>query len=83
MLYQLITEDKNREMILSILDQHFGDYTITPALRRWKGKNEPSLTISIAWADPAKVQQAAEEIKLANSQEAILIIQHDLEPVTV
>ena len=75
MHYTLATEDKNREGIRSILDQYFEGYSLTPCQGRWKGQHEDGLTISIVGnVDPNTIQQAAEEIKAVNQQDAVMVI---------
>jgi hypothetical protein len=70
---RLYTEDKNREGIIRVLDSHFEGYTVIPTLGRWRGVNEQSLCIELIGADTARVLVAAEQIKVMNSQESVLV----------
>lgn len=73
--YQIMTEDKNRGAVLNILDAHFDGYTVVYGEGRWKGKSEQSMVIIVLTDRPVSVQMAAEEIKLVNQQESVLVIE--------
>lgn len=75
MHYTIATEDRNREGIRGILDAYFEGYALIHSEGSWKGTKESSLTISIAGqVNPNSVQQAAEEIKALNQQEAVMVM---------
>lgn len=73
MLYQIFTEDVNRENITRILDADFPGYTLVPASGRWQGIPEPSVIAEIETEDGALVRSDAEEIRLTNKQDAVLV----------
>ncbi len=73
MLYQLFTEDINRPSVTRILDSHFPGYTLIPSAGHWQGVSEPSLVAEIETNDGVSVYRAAEEIRAANNQQAVLV----------
>jgi len=73
MLFQVYTEDVNRTAITRILDAHFQSYTLVPAQGHWEGIAEPSLIAEIETDDRAQVDTAAQEIRTANHQQAVLV----------
>lgn len=79
-MFRIYTEDTNRDVILGILDSRFPAYTLLGAEGAWKGQRERSLVIEIANADRAQVTAAAQEIKTANKQQAVMVT---YEPVEV
>lgn len=71
--HRIMTEDINRENILAIADKHFDCYTWTAHNGRYKGKHEASLTIEVIGGSYADALRVAEEIKVANHQDSVLI----------
>lgn len=73
MLYQILTEDVNREGISAILDASFPAYTLIPSSGHWQGIAEPSLVAEIETDNATAVHAAAEAIRSANHQQAVLV----------
>ena len=71
--HRILTEDKNRDAVISILSKYFESFTLVPQLGYWKGNAEPSIAIEIIGAAYADVLKACKEIREANNQEAVLI----------
>jgi len=78
-MYRILTEDKNRELVYSILDKWLKGYPVTEATGAWKGQRERSLVIDVVNETASKIKWVAECIKYENGQESVLIL--DL-PVT-
>jgi len=83
-LYRIYTEDVNREEIERIAALYFDSFTISQAVGYWTGAREHSLLIEIFEASrfyhaQQKVGCIAKAIKLANKQEAVLVIELDVE----
>ena len=72
-LYTIYTEDTGREDVFTILDQYFDSYTIVPSLGHWKGYQEKSLVLQIVTFDRVAVYLAANDIKLRNRQDSVLV----------
>ena len=75
MLYRILTEDVHREAVYDILDSHVDGYTVTPGIGSWRGVRENSLAIDIIGVPAITVQNIAREIKRANKQESVLILE--------
>ena len=73
-MYRILTEDKNRESILSILDSHVEGYTVTPSIGSWRGVREASLAIDLLGVPKVTVESIAAEIKARNAQESVLVL---------
>ena len=82
-MYRILTEDKNREAILSILDAHVSGYTVTPVMGAWKGQREASLAIDLLGIQQFQVEFLAKEIKRRNAQESVLILNFTAQPTYV
>ena len=74
-MYRILTEDKRRDVIFSILDYWVDGYTVTPTLGSWKGVRENSLAIDLVDVEAAVARSIAESIRVANEQEAVLILE--------
>lgn len=72
-MYHIYTEDTNRAGIETILARHFDAYTLLSARGVWRGQAEDSLVIELDGVAREDVEQAAREIKAANSQQAVLV----------
>jgi hypothetical protein len=73
-MYRILTEDKNRESILSILDSHVEGYTVTPSIGSWRGVRESSLAIDLLGIPKSVAESIAKQIKAANQQESVLLL---------
>lgn len=82
-MYRILTEDKNRESILAILDSHVDGYTVTPVLGAWRGQRENSLAIDIVGIQQFQAEFLAKEIKRKNAQESVLILNLTAQPMFV
>jgi hypothetical protein len=82
-MYRILTEDKNREAILSILDAHVDSYSVMPIIGSWKGTREASLAIDLVATSKATVISIATDIKAANRQESVLILDFTAQPIYV
>lgn len=76
-MLRILTEDKNRKLIVSLVSLYFEGFTIIPSIGFWKGEREKALTIEIATDNPKedykKAKKIAEIIKLFNEQETVLV----------
>lgn len=70
----IYTADVNRAGIEDILKRHFDGFTMVPARGCWHGSCEGSLVIQIAGASVAELRRAAEEIRVANKQQSVLVV---------
>lgn len=73
-MYRILTEDVNRETIYSILDSRVDGYTVSTGIGSWKGQRENSLAIDLVGYTFSTAKVIAEEIKTANGQESVLIL---------
>lgn len=77
MLYRIFTEDgkQYRENVKQIVNRHFDGYTLLSGRGYWKGKGERSLVIEVVCGKDKEnaINSIANEIKVANLQEAVLI----------
>ena len=71
--HRILTEDIDRSLIVDILTKYFDSFSIVPQVGYWKGKEEKSLSIELIGASEKTVLRASEEIRIANSQEAIIV----------
>jgi hypothetical protein len=74
-MFRILTEDKNRESVYSILDSHVDGYTLSTGIGAWKGTRENSLAIDLIDVERGTVYQIAESIKQANAQESVLVLE--------
>ena len=71
--YRIHTEDVNRQKIYSLAGFRFDGFTATYGTGFYKGESEHTLVLEIITSDPASVYLLAEEIRLANGQESVLV----------
>jgi hypothetical protein len=71
--HRILTEDIDRPLIVDILTKYFDSFTIVPQVGYFQGKEEKSLSIELIGASERDVLRASEEIRIANSQEAIIV----------
>lgn len=75
-LYRLYTEQKNVPGIRDILNEYFTAYTIIPATGTWNSTVEDSVVLEV-YTEPENegwLIEAAKRIKIANSQDAVLLV---------
>ena len=75
MLYRILTENKDRPGIESIVAQHTNAFTTYTATGFWHRHREPSLVIEVdaAKAFEPTARAIAQEIKVANEQESVAL----------
>lgn len=77
MLYRILTEDKNHDKIVKIVNRKFDGFTLLTGIGYWRGKPEICLIIEISAPDLAgnrrKVIAIVQRIKKLNDQEYILL----------
>jgi hypothetical protein len=73
-MYRILTEDVNRDSIKAILARHVMGATLTYGSGMYKGEWEDSLAIYLVNVGLEIVETIAQEIKVANKQESILIL---------
>ena len=72
-LYRIMTEDLNRQAVLSEVSKSFEGFTVREALGYWRGTPEASITIEIITDDKPGVLRVAEAIRVLNHQESVLV----------
>lgn len=73
MLYRILTENKNRKVILDLTSKKFDGFTTYKAQGFWKGVSERSLIIEIVTNDEFEIKELCKEIRDYNKQECILL----------
>ena len=73
-MFRILTEDKNRDGILAILDSYVDGYTLSESIGAWKGIQEKSLAIDFVDVPRGTVESIARIIKKRNDQDAVLIL---------
>lgn len=75
MMFRVFTEDVNRPKIEEIAGKFFHAFTMMPAQGVWNGQKENSLVIEVIGDKRLEepVNLMAQEIKLANRQESVLV----------
>lgn len=75
-LYRIMTEEVNRAEIIKLADKYFDGYsTSRPDTREghWNGQEEKSLLIEVITDKKSDVMKLANDIKIMNKQEAVLV----------
>lgn len=77
----IYTEDTGRNVVEQTLRQYVNSYTLMEGTGVYNGVKEFSLIITIIHDFPAidNIKKAAQEIKLFNEQEAILLVTENIE----
>jgi hypothetical protein len=84
MMYQIFTEDRNRNKIIKVLNSYLKNYTLLFGEGMWRGEVEPCITIQfIPDVYTAPAQEIANEIKKLNSQQSVLLVEHQSTEVLV
>jgi len=80
-LYRILTEAKNATAVEKLVGSYFPGYSILYQDGFWNGAKERSMVIEVMTveADYFMVRQIAEQIKISNEQEAVLIQIIDVE----
>ena len=81
--HRILTADINRDTVLSILSKYFDGFTVYPTLGYWKGIPEHSLVVEMIGSSYTDVLDAAQEIKAANNQDAVIVFSVQGKSVTV
>lgn len=81
MLYRILTEDKNREQVLKLVEAYLTGATVIQGHGLWQGQWENSLIIETSGETETKiaVKMLTQDIKKLNKQEAVLIQRLDCE----
>ena len=75
-LYRIMTEDINRSEVIKTANKYFSGYSISePGTRSgyWRGVGEKSILLEVITDDKASVMSLANDIKLINNQESVLV----------
>jgi hypothetical protein len=78
-LYRILTEDKNRETVESIVAEYFDGFTLSSGIGYWKGNRHASVTIEVIpdsisdETTEAHLQEIAQRIRELNEQKCVLI----------
>ena len=73
---------KSRALIYDLADKHFEGYSIAEAIGRWRGKQEATTVVTYFTdrrTDVTKVNAFAHAYKYTNNQEAVLIVEDEVE----
>jgi hypothetical protein len=81
--YRIHTEDINRVHIYALAGLRFEGFTVTYGTGFYKGESEHTLVLEIITSDPASVYLLAEEIRMANGQESVLVNRIESSTVSV
>lgn len=75
MLLRLYTENKNRSKLIKLFKARFEAFSVYSTMGYWNGVSERSLVFEIIGSKKVykKLQALAKEIKVINSQEAVLL----------
>lgn len=73
MLYRVLTENKNKRDILALASGYFQGFTVLEGRGFWQGQQEKSLILEVETNDERSVKRLANDIKIFNSQEAVLV----------
>jgi hypothetical protein len=73
-MYRILTQDKNRALIETIVDSYVDGYTVTLTYGVWKGEHEFSLALDFVDVAEELVFIVAKEIKEVNEQESVLVV---------
>ena len=86
MLYRIFTENvpANRSEVERTVSKYFGGYTVFDSVGYWNGRKENSLCIEVVTdIEPANikklVKKLAEDIRVVNNQEAVLVQKLEVE----
>lgn len=74
-MYQIYTQDQPDDRITKILKRHETDYTLTFGEGCFRGKVEPSLTITLDDVTDAQVMAIAKDIQQECKQQEVLVRQ--------
>jgi hypothetical protein len=76
MLYRILTEDINQlktEKTIELVSKFFNGFTLIKGIGYWQGKPENCLIFEIQTDDKKDVFWLANQIKLQNNQESVLV----------
>jgi hypothetical protein len=76
-LYRILTEDKNREAVESIVAEYFDGFALSNSIGYWKGNRHTSLIIEVIANDAPHTKErvivVAQRIRELNGQECVLV----------
>ena len=74
MLYRIYTENKNFDDVIRIAGCYFDGFTVLTGKGFWQGESEDSLILEVIGENlDRKVKELAEDIKVLNQQDCVLI----------
>ncbi len=80
--YRIITEDLNRDKIISLICGYYSGFSITENTGFWNHEPEKSITISIIATGSLEnlkiVRTIACQIRQVNKQESVLVTEHKI-----
>ena len=74
-MFQIFTEDRNRNKLLKIFSEHLQNYTLLFGDGMWRGVSEPCIVVQFTGVPHAVAEQIAESIRQINSQDSVLLIE--------
>ncbi len=75
MFFRLVTENKNYDRTIKLVQRFFTGFTILKGIGFWNRQKEDCLIIEVSGATKKDIMFLAEQIKLQNNQEAVMIQQ--------
>jgi len=81
-MFQIYTEDINRNKIIKVLTRHLHHYTMLFGEGMWRGEVEPCIVIQFT-GDLQTANQIAKGIREENSQQSVLLVEHQSNEVLI
>jgi hypothetical protein len=74
-LYRIYTEDINHEATVNLVSSRFEGFTVITGWGFWQGKAEATIIFEVEGSETTRiiVEAVANEIKLANHQQSVLV----------
>lgn len=73
MLNRIITENKNKDRVIKLVQKFFSGFTLIEATGYWQGKPEKALIIEVDCKTDLEAIWLCEQIKLLNGQDCVLL----------
>ena len=81
-MFQIFTEDKNRNAVIKVLTSHLKNYTLLFGDGMWRGEVEPCIVVQFT-SDLLTAKWIAKDLKELNSQKSVLLVEHQSNEVLV
>ena len=83
--YRIYTENKNKEQVISLLNNYLGDFTVFEATGYWNRQGEDSLIIEIIGSKniTSVIHEIATKIKIMNQQQAVLVTKVQVDDILI